>query len=223
MDGTLVDSMPYWRSLCGDYLAAKGITGVPEDLEGRIKAMTIRESAVLLLRLFGLPGTPDTISAEINGLMERNYRETVPLKPGVRAYLDVLRGRGVRMCVASATAAPLMELCLTRLGVREYFSFLLSCEEVGAGKDRPDVYLAATRRLGAAPADTAVFEDAFHAAHTAQAAGFHVVGVRDSDGDDWARLARTADEIIPDWARAAEKELARDRRNPLPAGEKAAD
>lgn len=45
------------------------------------------------------------------------------------------------MCVASATAEPLMEACLSRLGVREDFEFLLSCETVGAGKRQPDVYL----------------------------------------------------------------------------------
>ena len=41
------------------------------------------------------------------------------------------------MCVASVTAEHLMEACLKRLGVRNYFGFLLSCETVGAGKRSP--------------------------------------------------------------------------------------
>ena len=44
------------------------------------------------------------------------------------------------MCVASATPVHLIRACLTRLGVAEYFSFLISCDEAGAGKDRPGVY-----------------------------------------------------------------------------------
>ena len=44
----------------------------------------------------------------------------------------------------------LIDLCLRRLGVRDCFEFLLSCEEVGEGKNRPTVYLEATVE-GAAP------------------------------------------------------------------------
>ena len=88
------------------------------------------------------------------------------MKEGVALYLDRLRRDGVRMCVASATALPLMKACLDRLGVLDYFDFLLSCEEVGWGKDRPDVYHEAARRLGASPGEIAVYEDALGAAKT---------------------------------------------------------
>lgn len=75
------------------------------------------------------------------------------------------------MCVASATALPLMKACLDRLGVLDYFDFLLSCEEVGWGKDRPDVYHEAARRLGASPGEIAVYEDALGAAKNRQNGG----------------------------------------------------
>jgi uncharacterized membrane protein YbhN (UPF0104 family) len=81
------------------------------------------------------------------------------------------------MCVASATAEDLMDACLTRLGVAHYFSFLLSCETIGAGKSRPDVYFEAAKRLGAQPEDIAVFEDALYAANTAKQAGFYTIAI----------------------------------------------
>ena len=99
------------------------------------------------------------------------------------------------MCVASATAEPLMEACLSRLGVAHYFQFLLSCETVGAGKNRPDVYFAAAERLGAEPEEIAVYEDALYAARTAKEAGFYVVGVYDdSASGHWDELKELADE-----------------------------
>lgn len=79
--------------------------------------------------------------------MERHYRSDIPLKPGVPEYLNMLRSNGVKMCVASATPVHLIHACLTRLGVAEYFSFLISCDEAGAGKDRPGVYLLASEKL----------------------------------------------------------------------------
>lgn len=200
MDGTLVDSMRFWKVLGEEYLKSRGVGQIPGNLSERIKAMTMTESAALFVKEFALTGTPEEAAAQMNAMMERHYREDIPEKAGTREYLEMLKSRGVRLCVASSTAGELQEACLKRLGLYDYFDFLISCEEVGAGKDRPDVYLAAARRLGAAPADTAVYEDAFYALQTAKAAGFYAVGVYDeSAGKYWESIKETADEAFMDW------------------------
>lgn len=200
MDGTVVDSMGFWRALFREYLAAKGITKGVEPAVERVKSMTVSQAAALVIREFGLPGTVETVSAEMNAIMADHYRLDIPLKPGVRDYLERLKCRGARLCVASATALPLMEACLSRLGVLEYFAFLLSCEEVGVGKDRPAVYLEAARRLGARPEDTAVYEDALYAARTAAGAGFYTVAVRDaSEEANWPALRALCAGAVEDW------------------------
>ena len=138
-------------------------------------------------------------------MMDEHYRKDIPLKSGVQAYLEALHRRGVTMCVASATAEELMDACLTRLGVAQYFSFLLSCETVGAGKNRPDVYWESAKRLGAEPAEIAVYEDALYAAETAKSAGFYTVAVQDdSNQPHWETLTALADEMILDWQKAAQ-------------------
>ena len=107
------------------------------------------------------------------------------------------------MCVASATAEHLMESCLTRLGIRDCFEFLLSCETVGAGKRSPLVYNACAERLGAVPRDIAVYEDALYAMQTAKEAGYYVVGVYDdSAAGNWQTIETLADEIILNWEEA---------------------
>lgn len=205
LDGTLADSMPYWDRLGRTYLRAKGVTGDVEAVLQMTVPMTMEESGELFRRTFGLPGTGADIAAEMNRMMEARYRRDIPLKPGVSAYLEALRRAGVTMCAASATAEYLMRDCLTRLGAASYFQFLLSCEEAGAGKDRPDVYLLAARRLQARPEETAVYEDALYAARTAREAGFYVVGVYDeSAAGQWEQLRRTAHETVRDWREAAE-------------------
>lgn len=197
MDGTLIDSMSYWKGLAEEYLHSKGVSQVSPAILERIKPMTMTESAALFVQEFHLRGTAGSVAAEMNVMMEDHYREDIPLKNGVAAYLQKLRGRGVQMCVASATAEHLMEACLRRLGVLKYFLFLLSCESVGAGKNRPDVYDASARRLGAKPAEVAVYEDALYAAQTAKDAGYYVVGVYDdSAGAHWEEMTQLADETI---------------------------
>ena len=197
MDGTLIDSMIFWKSLASEYLSSRGVTQVPADLPERIKPMTMSESAALFQQEFGLTGDPE---AEMNAMMDGHYRNDIPLKPGVEAYLRLLRSRGVRMCVASATAEPLMESCLTRLGVRDCFEFLLSCETVGAGKRSPRVYQEAAARFNAAPAEISVYEDALYAIQTAKEAGFYCIGVYDdSASKNWLTIEALADTVILKW------------------------
>lgn len=200
MDGTLIDSMGFWKNLATEYLTYKGIMQIPADILERIKPMTMSESAALFKQEFGLTGD---VEAQMNAMMEDHYRNDIPLKPGVREYLENLHRQGVRMCVASTTAEHLMESCLTRLGVQNYFNFLLSCETVGAGKRSPLVYQEAAKRLGAVPGDIAVYEDALYAVQTAKAAGFYVLGIYDDGAaGNWETISKVADEIIINWEEA---------------------
>lgn len=197
MDGTLIDSMGLWKNLAGEYLHSQGIKQVPEDIMERIKPMTMSESAALFQREFGLTGDPE---AEMNAMMNAHYRNDIPLKSGVRNYLQRLHHKGVRMCVASATAEHLMESCLVRLGVREYFEFLLSCETVGAGKHSPLVYHESAKRFHAQPTEVAVYEDALYAVQTAKDAGYYVVAVYDnSAAEHWNTIRKIADQSILNW------------------------
>lgn len=200
MDGTLVDSMGYWNRLADEYLARFGLPGLSPALKEESIALTMLESAQLFIREFGLPGTPERIAGEINALMEEHYRADVPLKPGAAELLARLKAAGVKMCVASSTHPALIDLCLRRLGVRDHFEFLLSCEEVGEGKNKPTVYLEAARRLGGIPENTVIFEDILVAAQTAKQAGFSLGVIYDVNSDDeQPQLKALADCYITRW------------------------
>ena len=199
MDGTLVDSMGYWKGLGRDYLESLGIHPDEKAL-GRLKTMTMLEGAAYFMDTFHIHGPPQRVVDEMEAMMAEHYRRDVPLKPGVKAYLERLRGRGCRLCVATATAEPLSHQCLSRLGADGFFDFILSWETLGVSKDRPDVFLEAARRLGAAPHETAVFEDALYAARTAKEAGFYTVAVSEpAYVEDWPALSALADACILDW------------------------
>ena len=63
MDGTLVDSMMYWRQLAVEYLHGRGVEHIPEDVMERIRPMTMAESSALFIRRFGLSRTVEEIIA----------------------------------------------------------------------------------------------------------------------------------------------------------------
>ena len=204
MDGTLVDSMGYWQCLEREFLIRKGVTDGLDDILERTKPLTLPEAAAFFSEYCKLDGTPEQLVDEVLSIMEEHYRTDVLLKPGVVAYLDKLKQQGVAMCVASATPPDLVRLCLERLGLEHYFSFLLSCVDVGAGKRQPDVFLEAARRLGAQPGETAVYEDSVYAVRTAHAAGFYVVAIHDGPQNEafWDEMVSLSDEAIVDWTLA---------------------
>ena len=200
MDGTLVDSMGCWNDVSLEYLKAHGAGDSAEALVAKTAHMTTDEAAALFSKRL-LPGVPPKeIAAALDARMEALYRSTIREKPGVRAYLERLKSRGVSMCVASSTPEPLIRACLDRLALAPFFSFILSCDAVGAGKDDPAVYLTAAKRLGALPSQIAVYEDAPVALSTAKGAGFYAVAVYDDTAAvHWPKLCEIADAAISDW------------------------
>ena len=192
MDGTLLDSMQVWAHVGEQYLQNRGIE--PEDGLGDVLfPMSMRDGAVYVKEKYGLPDSPDTIVADMNALVFASYPDEVIPKPGVVASLEALKKRGIPMAVATATDRPMVEAALARTGLAGYFKQIFTCTEIGAGKERPDIYLAAAEALGASPADTWVFEDALYAIKTAKAAGFYTVGLYDE-------TSRNDQEAIAGWA-----------------------
>jgi len=115
-----------------------------------------------------------------------------------RGPLERLEALGVPCGIATASEAFQARSAMERLGLWPHFRFAVSCVQYG-GKTRPDIYLEAARRLGTAPAETVVFEDALHAARTAHEAGFRVCGVWDASAEeDQAALKALADWYVRD-------------------------
>ena len=79
MDGTLADSMVYWKNLAKEFLESKGVRTISPDILERIKPMTMTESAALFIQEYGLPGTAERVAAEMNAMMDEHYRQDIPL------------------------------------------------------------------------------------------------------------------------------------------------
>ena len=200
MDGTLIDSMGSWYEVCRTFLRACGVNDFSEEIIRQTGALTMDESAALLTGVYGLCVPQAEAAARLDELMLRCYETSVPAKSGVKAYLDRLSRNGTQMCVASASPVHAIRSCLDRLDLLPYFSFLLSCDDVGAGKTDPAVYREAARRFGATPRSVAVFEDSLSSLQTAKRAGFFTVAVYDENAAAaWGTLSSLADETVRDW------------------------
>lgn len=195
MDGTLLDSIPYWNQLALGYLKTLGVDG-PDDLNNRMTTMSIQEAGAFLKEEFSLSESEECISRELCRRIKKNYAEDIPLKPGAAEYLDKLKKRGVRMCLATASSAELGKPALERTGLLPYFDFLLDCGMAGVGKTSPKVYYMAAERFGAVPSECAVIEDAAFALKTAKEAGFYTIGVYEVSEAEQDKAKRYSDRYI---------------------------
>ena len=207
MDGTLLDSMPAWYDLTAGILREE--MGLPsdEELEHTIQTGDLSRGSALLLSRYGVSCTPAEMTAMGDARMERFYRERVTPKPDVEKLLSILKMEGVWMYVATATDRHLAEAALRHAGIDGYFRGILTCAEVGQGKDSPEIYERCMRRLRSTKRDTVVFEDALHAIQTAKAAGFRVCGVYDDVArEEQEEIRRLSDYYIRSFEEMFETE-----------------
>ena len=211
VDGVLLNSMPVWENLGEIYLEHLGIEA-EKGLGETLFAMSLEEGADYLIENYGLKQTPGEIIAGLNREVQDFYGRKVPLKEGVRGYLQEFRDRKIPMAIATSGDRANAEAALKRLKVLSYFRAVFTCSEIGSSKSHPDIYYAAALQLDTDPSDTWVFEDALHAIRTAKKAGFRTARVYDrASGRDLAQIRDTADIYLPEfkdfdsfWKRASE-------------------
>lgn len=193
LDGTLTDSMYIWDWVPGELVRRLGGTP-PPDLAYTIREMDRREAADYLIRTFRLPLDGAQLMEKVNALVDGEYRDKVPLKPGARTLLRRLKELDIPCAIATASETRQAQQAMERLGLWDCFSFAISSTQYGP-KTSPDLYWEAARRLGTAPERTVVFEDALHAARSARAGGFLVVGVYDPS----AQGDREQMKLVSNW------------------------
>ena len=189
VDGVLLNSMPVWENLGELYLQRLGIEA-EKDLGTKLYTMSLEQSAQYMIETYHLDLTPEQVIAGVSQEVKDFYAERVPLKEGVRQYLNEFRERGVPMAIATTGDRKNAEAALKRLNIYRFFQGVFTCSEIGSSKNEPDIYYAAALQLDTDPGQTWVFEDAPHAAQTAANAGFLVVGVHAPGGEKHEALLR---------------------------------
>lgn len=183
LDGTILDSMSIWDNAAEMYLSTLGIEA-EAGLSRIMFTMSMTEGAEFLKNRYCLDLGVEEIVAGVVQTIEKFYYFDVQLKEGVKQFLEEMKQAGIKIVAATSSDRLLVERALKRLSVLGYFDRIFTCAEIGAGKEKPDIYLAAARFMGTMPGHTWVFEDALYAIKTARKAGFKTVGVYDLYSED---------------------------------------
>lgn len=202
LDGTLLDSMGVWDQIDRDFFARRGLV-VPDDYMTTVASMQFHEIAEYTIARFGLHDTPEAVMAEWDEMARDAYATTVQPKAGAVEYLHELQAAGVKLGVATTLLPRLREAAFEHLGLTEMFDTVVTVNDVGAGKDKPDIYLLVAERLGVAPSDCTVFEDLLVGIRSAKSVGMQAWAMYDdSSAADWPEIKRIADGTLHDFHNA---------------------
>jgi HAD superfamily hydrolase (TIGR01509 family) len=177
LDGTLVDSEPYWFEAEFELVAEHGgrwsteqaLAMVGNDL--RRSAATLREAGVDLEQAVLIEALLDKVVARVE--------QRTPWQPGAVELLTDLRAHGVPCGLVTSAYRRFADPVLAALPL-DTFDVVVTGDTVRRGKPDPEPYLTALERLGVPATDTVAIEDSETGTRSAEAAGMH--GARRTPG-----------------------------------------
>lgn len=189
MDGTLIDSEPFWQQAEHEVFSGLGV-----KVERELTALTALMPPPEVTRFWYArhpwegPSLEEVEAAVIERVAELIRKLGEPM-PGVVRVLELFRSLGLRIGLATNSPRVLIPVALEATGLCDYFDMYASSEYDEAGKPHPAVYLRVAQRLGVAPASCLAFEDSVSGMGAAQGAGMKVVVVPSMAAPDHPKFA----------------------------------
>lgn len=175
MDGTLVDTEPYWMEAETPLVERFGGTWSHEQALGLV-GLGLEDSARIFQDAGVRMGIADIIDHLTDDVMGQLATKGVPFRPGARALLASLREAGIPTALVTMSMRRMAESVVDLIDF-DAFDLIIAGDDATRPKPFPDPYLQACEALGVAPADTVALEDSPNGLRSAVASGAAVIGV----------------------------------------------
>lgn len=199
-DGTLVDSVPVYRSTLFRILDENNVS-YGDDLIKIVTPLGFPNTAKYFVEKLGLPLTPEDTYALMLEYMTEDYSTRVEAKSNVISVLRELKARGHSMSILSGSPHSSLDPCLARLGITELFDNVWSCNDFNTGKSDPQIYHRVAELMGTAIENVIFLDDNFNSCKTAKDAGAIVYGVYDDSSREYIEEIKSiTDRYIYDFS-----------------------
>lgn len=176
LDGTVIDSEPYWIGAEHEIVALHGGQW-SDELAHALVGSDLIVSAQFIKDNSPVAWEPERIVDELLTRVIAHVRRHVPWRPGALELLTALHAHGVPMALVTMSWRRLTDAVLAAPEVDGLFAAVVTGDEVARGKPHPDPYLAAADRLGVDPERCVAIEDSPTGVRSAVAAGVPTVAV----------------------------------------------
>lgn len=198
MDGTLLNSMRFWRLTGLEYLAAHDLP-MPDWPVAQFFRTSSHAMVTGVLKAQGIEYDDVALVHDLEGRMNKYYHTDIQPKPNAEALLRALCDKGIPCAVATATPKEMAAAALERHGLLKYFQFVTDGYEVGLSKSDPEYFRRVTARFDATPEECWMFEDALYAIRGAKAASMRVCAIEDWTAAAAEEIKKLADVYVLDY------------------------
>ena len=175
MDGTLVDTEPYW--MAAEHALVEEHGGVWTDEHARqLVGNDLMVSADYIRAHSPIELTPVEIVHELLASVVAMVQEHVPWRPGARELLESLVAQGVPCALVTMSWESLATAVVSHLP-NGSFAAVVTGDVVQHGKPHPEPYLVAARLLGVDLGSCVAIEDSPPGVASAVAAGIPTIAV----------------------------------------------
>jgi HAD superfamily hydrolase (TIGR01509 family) len=176
MDGTLIDSEPYWMASEDSLAKSYGGTWTEADAHATI-GKSLYDSSAMIRERFGITdlSVQEVIDRMTNEVIE-NLKQNLPFRPGALELLVELKKRRIKTALVTMSMRSMAQTVADAIGFRA-FDVIVAGDEVTLGKPHPEPYLRAAELLGVDASDCVAFEDSNTGLQSAESAGAHTIGI----------------------------------------------
>jgi len=210
MDGTLVDTEPYW--IATEFALAEEFGGTWSHEQAlHLVGNDLLESGRYIQEHMPLPLPPEQIVDRLLDGVVAKVEQSVPWRPGAVELLADLRAAGVRCALVTMSYERFVAPILAALPAGT-FRVVVTGDQVTRGKPDPEPYLSAARLLGVEPAGCVAIEDSNTGCRSAESAGCTVIAVPNhvhiDEGERRIFVESLSQVTVADLAAAASRGLA---------------
>jgi HAD superfamily hydrolase (TIGR01509 family) len=176
MDGTLIDSEPYWMKSEGAFAKANNSSWSEADGLSLI-GMSLYDSSKIIKEKVGSELEPEQIIQQLTDGVSAQLSQEIFWRPGARELLSLLRSEKIKTALVTMSMHRMAKQVVDAIGF-DAFDVIVAGDDVRHGKPHPEPYLRAAELLGVGPEECAAFEDSISGLRSAESAGTKAVGIK---------------------------------------------
>jgi HAD superfamily hydrolase (TIGR01509 family) len=176
MDGTLIDSEPYWMNSEGAFARENNTVWTNQDGLSLV-GMSLYDSSKIIKEKVGSSLEPEQIIQRLTDEVTAQLKQKILWRPGAKELLLMLRREKIKTALVTMSMHRMAQQVVDAIGF-DAFDLIVAGDDVRQGKPHPEAYLKAAELLGVRPEDCVAFEDSNTGLRSAEAAGTKAVGIK---------------------------------------------
>ena len=192
LDGVTIDTEPLYTLSEMRLFNEYGVE-IPREDRSLFRGCSEETFFYLSMERYGITENRSTFINKGRKYVMEEFMKNIPFMPGFKDLIDRL-SRNYITGLVTASPVPVLNMIRKKLGLDNYFQYIISGEETKKNKPHPHPYLEMIRRIDVRPENTVIIEDSIIGLRSAIASGSHVIALKGSVSIENLALAH---KIVP--------------------------